>query len=60
MKIIQPEYSPAMWKACWEYMVAGRPAAQVAAESAMTKNSLYLAKSRMLRRLREVLEGLLD
>ncbi len=41
-------------------MVHGRPAAEVAAELGVTINSVYLAKSRVLPRLRKELEGLLD
>jgi RNA polymerase sigma-70 factor (ECF subfamily) len=36
------------------------PAAEVAAELGITLNAVYLAKSRVLRRLRAELHGLLD
>jgi RNA polymerase sigma-70 factor (ECF subfamily) len=48
------------WQACWEFVVRDRPAAAVAAELGITVNAVYLAKSRVLRRLREELQGLLD
>ena len=51
---------PATWRACWEFVVSDRPAKEVAAELGLTVNAVYLAKSRVLRRLRHELVGLLD
>jgi RNA polymerase sigma-70 factor (ECF subfamily) len=48
------------WQACWELIVAGRDAADVAAELDLTPGAVYVAKCRVLRRLRQVLEGMLD
>ncbi len=60
LRLMQAEFAPSSWKACWEYVVRGRPAAEVASELGLTINAVYLAKCRVLRRLREELEGLLD
>jgi RNA polymerase sigma-70 factor (ECF subfamily) len=60
MQLMQAEFEPATWRACWEFVVNGRPAAAVAAELGLSANAVYLAKSRVLRRLREELDGLLD
>jgi RNA polymerase sigma-70 factor (ECF subfamily) len=60
LELMQNEFQPATWKACWELVVAERPAAEVAAELGLTVNAVYLAKSRVLRRLRLELAGLLD
>lgn len=60
LRLMQGEFPEATWKACWEFAVRGRPAADVAAELGLSVNSVYLAKSRVLRRLREELHGLLD
>jgi RNA polymerase sigma-70 factor (ECF subfamily) len=60
LQVMQADFQPATWKACWEYVVANRPAAEVAAELGLTVNAVHLAKARVLRRLREELEGLLD
>src|SRR5262249_53530683 len=57
---MQAEFEPATWKACWEFVVHDRPAAEVAAELGLSINAVYLAKSRVLRRLRAELRGLLD
>src|SRR5262249_1435861 len=60
LEIMQGEFQPTTWQACWEYVVSGRPAAEVAAELGLSVGSVYTAKSRVLRRLRQELEGLLD
>jgi RNA polymerase sigma-70 factor (ECF subfamily) len=49
-----------MWQACWATTVEGRPADDVARELGLKVTSVWTAKSRVLRRLREELEGLLD
>lgn len=58
LQIMQDEFEPATWKACWEVVVSGRPAAEVAAELKTSVDVVYGAKSRVLRRLREELDGL--
>jgi RNA polymerase sigma-70 factor (ECF subfamily) len=58
--IMQAEFAPATWKACWEHVIRGRPAVDVAAELGISVGSVYVAKSRVLQRLREELSGLLD
>jgi RNA polymerase sigma-70 factor (ECF subfamily) len=60
LEIMQAEFEPVTWKACWEYVVANRPVADVAAELHISVGSVYVAKSRVLRRLRQELEGLLS
>jgi RNA polymerase sigma-70 factor (ECF subfamily) len=52
---MQTEFQPATWKAYWEHAAVGRPAAEVAAELGMSVNAVYLATSRVLRRLRQEL-----
>jgi RNA polymerase sigma-70 factor (ECF subfamily) len=60
LQLMQADFEPTTWKACWEHVVCGRPAADVATELNMTVNAVYLATSRVLRRLRQELEGLLE
>ena len=57
MKAEFPEHS---WQACWKLIVEDRKAAEVAQEMGISENSIYVAKSRILRRLREELAGLVD
>jgi len=58
LELIQSSFEPTTWKACWETVVSDRPAAEVAAELGISVNAVYLAKSRVLRFLRQELEGL--
>ena len=60
LQIMQAEFETTTWKACWEFVVSGRPAAEVAAELGVSVDVVYGAKSRVLRRLRQELDGLLD
>lgn len=60
LQIMQSDFEPATWKACWETAVEGRPAADVGRELGMTAAAVYVARSRVLRRVREELDGLLD
>jgi RNA polymerase sigma-70 factor (ECF subfamily) len=60
LKLIQREFQHTTWKACWEQVVRGRPAAKVADALGITLSAAYAAKSRVLRRLRRELDGLLE
>jgi len=60
LEIMKSEFEPTTWKACWEVVVADRPAAEVASELGVSVDVVYAAKSRVLRRLREEMAGLLD
>lgn len=60
LELMQRDFSPKTWRACWEHEVKGRPAAEVAAELGISTGSVYVAKARVLRRLRTELQGLLD
>lgn len=60
LELMQAEFQPTTWKAFWECVTANRSAAEVGQELGLTVDAVYAAKSRVLRRLREELEGLLD
>ena len=60
VKIMQSEFEPRTWRACWESVVEGRTAPEVAKELGVSLEVVYAAKSRVLKRLREELAGLLD
>jgi len=60
LQLMQAEFAPKMWKACWEHVVAGRPAVEVAKELGISPGTVYVAKSRIMMRLRKELAGLLD
>ena len=58
--MMRADFQPATWQACWENVVAGRPAADVARELGITADAVYAATYRVLRRLRQELHGLLE
>jgi len=60
MELLEPEFQPATWKALKEYAISGRSAKDVAKESGLSVWTIYAAKSQLMARLREELEGLLD
>jgi RNA polymerase sigma-70 factor (ECF subfamily) len=60
LQLMQAEFQPATWKMFWEHVVVGRSPAEVAADVGVSIDSVYAAKSRILRRLRQELDGLLE
>jgi RNA polymerase sigma factor (sigma-70 family) len=60
LRLIQAEFQPATWRAFWGTVVEDRPADEVARQLGLTPNAVYLARGRVLRRLRIALEGLLE
>jgi RNA polymerase sigma-70 factor (ECF subfamily) len=60
MQLMRSEFPEAMWQACWDTLVLEHPPAEVARRLDMTINMVYLARSRILRRLRTELAGLLE
>lgn len=60
LNVMQSEFPESTWKACYKSVVEGQPAAQIARDLDITVNMVYLAKSRVLGRLREELTGLVD
>lgn len=58
LRLMRAEFSENTWRACWEHVVQGRPAAEVAQELGIEKGSVYVAKARVLQRLRQELAGL--
>ena len=59
LEIMQRDFASTTWKACWEHVVSGRTALDVGAELGISEGAVYVAKCRVLRRLREELKGLL-
>ncbi|HYH68470.1 MAG TPA: sigma-70 family RNA polymerase sigma factor [Urbifossiella sp.] len=58
MTRVRPDFTEATWEAFLGQARDGRPARDVAAELGLTVNAVLVAKSRVLRRLREDLAGL--
>jgi RNA polymerase sigma-70 factor (ECF subfamily) len=60
LELIEPEFSATTWQAFRRVVLEGAKAAEVAAELGITANAVWIAKSRVLARLREELRGLTD
>jgi len=58
LRSVSSEFEPRSWQAVWRVVVEDQRPADVAAEFGMTPNAVYVAKSRILSRLREVLAEL--
>lgn len=60
LKLIVRDFPQTQWRACWMQVVEGRTAGEAAKSLGITKNMAYLARSRVLARLRTELVGMLD
>jgi RNA polymerase sigma-70 factor (ECF subfamily) len=60
MELIEPEFMPATWQAFRRLTLQGDTPEAVAADLGLTVNAAFIAKSRVLRRLREEVEGLVS
>jgi RNA polymerase sigma-70 factor (ECF subfamily) len=60
LESIHLEFQPATWRAFERQVQYGRSAAQTAEELGMSVNAALIAKSRVLKRLREKAAGLVD
>ena len=55
--LVRPELQEATWQAFWRTVVEGEPTADVARELGMTPQAVRQARYRVLKRLRDELEG---
>jgi len=60
MDLVRDDFSESTWKAFEGVMIDGSPAATVAAELGIAVNAVYLARHRVLARLRQELGDLLE
>ena len=58
LEIIRGDFSPTTWQAFWRTIVEGHATSAVARELELTSAAVCMARSRVLRRLRETLGGL--
>jgi RNA polymerase sigma-70 factor (ECF subfamily) len=59
LELVRGEFEERTWRMFWETVVAERPAADVAAEVGVSAAAVRMARSRVLRRLKEEFEELL-
>jgi RNA polymerase sigma-70 factor (ECF subfamily) len=60
MEQVRPEFTEPTWQAFRRTTLDGQPARAVAAELGLTVNAVLIAKSRVLARLRQAANGLVD
>ncbi len=60
LAVVRPDFAPATWEAFRRFAIEGSPARRVAEELGLSENAVLLAKSRVLRRLREEAGDLLE
>jgi RNA polymerase sigma-70 factor (ECF subfamily) len=59
LEVMQTEFEPTTWKAFWAFVVEGKTGSQVASALGITEGAVYVAKCRVLRRLRQELKEFL-
>ncbi|MCS6977244.1 MAG: sigma-70 family RNA polymerase sigma factor, partial [Gemmatales bacterium] len=60
LKLMETDFEPHVWQACWLTAAEGRPAEEVARQLGMSVGAVYAARCRVLARLRRELDGLDD
>ena len=60
MEKVREEFQPATWEAFWQTAVEGRAAAEVGTKLKMSPGAVYVAKSRVLARLRDEVKKLME
>jgi RNA polymerase sigma-70 factor (ECF subfamily) len=60
LALVQPDFNPTTWQAFRRFGIDGEAAAQVARELGVSENAVILAKTRVLKRLREEAGDLLE
>jgi RNA polymerase sigma factor (sigma-70 family) len=53
---VRGDFGDSAWRAFWQAAVEGRPAKEIAAQLGMSPAAVYLAKARVMNRIREELE----
>lgn len=57
LAVIEHDFSPQTWQAFWRSVVLGQPTSEIAAALHLSPAAVCMARSRVLRRLRETLAG---
>jgi RNA polymerase sigma-70 factor, ECF subfamily len=57
VELVRSEFEEKSWQAFWQVTVEGKAVSDVADELGITANAVYLARSRILRRFRDILSG---
>ena len=57
---VRGEFTPSTWQAFWQTAIEDRPPGDVAAELGLSVGAIYVARSRVLSRLRQRIKQLSD
>jgi RNA polymerase sigma-70 factor (ECF subfamily) len=60
LRVVQASFEPLTWQSAYACLIEHKKASSVAGELGISRNSVYLAKARVLKKLRELLAGMLD
>ena len=60
LELVEPEFQAKTWQAFRLLVLERRSAAEAAAELGLTVNAVLIAKSRVLQRMRQEADGLID
>ena len=60
LRTVQGDFAPVTWQAFRRHVLEGEPAVRVAEELGLSLNSVLMAKSRVLKRLRQEAAGLVE
>ncbi|MBY0460299.1 MAG: sigma-70 family RNA polymerase sigma factor, partial [Gemmataceae bacterium] len=60
MELVKGEFQPNTWAAFWQTAVEGKAAAEVGAALKMSPGAVYVAKSRVLARLRDEVQRMMN
>jgi RNA polymerase sigma-70 factor (ECF subfamily) len=60
LALLRTDFEPATWQAFWRVVMEGEKPASVSAALGISVNAVHLAKARVLRRLKQEIDGLLD
>ncbi|MGL4423043.1 MAG: RNA polymerase sigma factor, partial [Gemmataceae bacterium] len=60
LNAVVPAFQQNTWQAFWQTTILERPAAEVATELKITENAVFIARHRVMQRLRDEARGLLD
>ena len=60
LELVRPEFSPSSWQAFRRVVLDGQSASSVAGELGMSVNAVLIAKSRIMRRLKEIGAGMVN
>jgi RNA polymerase sigma-70 factor (ECF subfamily) len=58
LAVVQTDFPESTWRMFWQVVIEGRSGVEVARTFGVTPNAVYLARARVLARLREQLAGL--